>query len=283
MEHLNFCRQFALQCMSGLLVPSLRFEHKTLFAHGLDLCSASQKFILPRNGVLLEDLNLRGLDQDLPLRLPHKFIAIEYISDSHVDDKTPIKSTKRIIFARESDEGILISPASYLDCDGTWAMYGTAIISRTAAFTKPTSGPLFVNSFPIIDSPCVDPNPRDFDGEICVILSFLNVLACSNVCIERSEPRKAGKKIKAALPFDTYHVLTIDVAKSPGAGTGLTGISHRSPREHLRRGHIRRLEDGRRIWVNATVVAAGRGAAKVEKDYRVTNSKASTGAARMAA
>jgi hypothetical protein len=96
---------------------------------------------------------------------------------------------------------------------------------------------------------------------------MLNALACSNVHIERSEPKKSSKKIKSALPFDTYHILTIDVPGNSGGGMA-TG-SHRSPREHLRRGHIRRLGDGRRIWVNATVVAAGRGAGVVTKDYAI--------------
>jgi hypothetical protein len=120
------------------------------------------------------------------------------------------------------------------------------------------------------------PDVRPMDAEcptelavepVVALLSLLNALACSNVRIERSEPRMRRKKSASALPFDTYHVLTVG---PPGTGPhgSLTG-GHRSPREHLRRGHIRRLEDGRRIWVNATVVAAGRGAGVVTKDYAV--------------
>ena len=104
---------------------------------------------------------------------------------------------------------------------------------------------------------------------VWTIISLCNALACSNVHIERSEPKKAGKKIKAALPFDAYHILTIDATGAAGERVGRAG-EHRSPREHLRRGHIRRLADGRRIWINATVVAAGRGAGVVSKDYRLT-------------
>jgi hypothetical protein len=36
-------------------------------------------------------------------------------------------------------------------------------------------------------------------------------------------------------------------------------MTHRSPREHLRRGHIRIYQSGRRIWVNSTLVNAGVG------------------------
>ena len=74
--------------------------------------------------------------------------------------------------------------------------------------------------------------------------------------------RKCG-----ALPFDDYHVLTINVG-GQGQREGAANGSHRSPREHLRRGHIRRLQDGRKLWVNATVVNPGVGA-KVMKDYRM--------------
>lgn len=112
----------------------------------------------------------------------------------------------------------------------------------------------------------------EYMDEIGALLSMLNVLNCKNVNIDDSAPRrvrkaKAGGK-KAALPFDSYKVLTVDVpAETSDKGTVGTG---RSPREHLRRGHIRRLADGRRVWVNATVVASGRGAGVVTKDYAIS-------------
>jgi hypothetical protein len=34
------------------------------------------------------------------------------------------------------------------------------------------------------------------------------------------------------------------------------GGTHRSPRQHLRRGHIRNLQSGKKVWVNATVVGS---------------------------
>ena len=97
---------------------------------------------------------------------------------------------------------------------------------------------------------------------------MLNALGCSNVQIERSKPKRAGKKVKAALPFDAYHVLTIDAPGRAGDRVVPTG-PHRAPREHLRRGHIRRLADGRRTWVNATVVASGRRGGVIKKDYAI--------------
>jgi hypothetical protein len=101
------------------------------------------------------------------------------------------------------------------------------------------------------------------------------VLHCKNVHTEKIEVSKTRKAIhsskKAALPFDTYHVLTIDAPGKPGEGERAGG-NHRSPREHLRRGHIRRLGGGRRIWVNATVVAVGCSGGTVKKDYALRRS-----------
>lgn len=117
----------------------------------------------------------------------------------------------------------------------------------------------------------------DFQGEFMVdhegggasvLLGFLNAISCSNVEILRSDPPKIKAKLRKALPFDSYHLLTIDV-RSQAGGEASIGGSHRSPREHLRRGHIRRYESGLRVWVNATVVNPGVGG-KVHKDYRVT-------------
>lgn len=105
-----------------------------------------------------------------------------------------------------------------------------------------------------------------------VVWQFLNALACSNVHIDtlqhanakRNARVKAGKTHKTPI-YETKY-LTIEVpgrahqdAKSYGTG--------RTPREHLRRGHIRRCHSGKAVWVNACVVSAGNG--RIDKQYRV--------------
>lgn len=278
MEHLNYCRHMAKQLTAIIQIPSADRETKLKAAHLIDLASASQKFILPPGGVMLDDNELKALDGIETLRLPHPFVALEY--------PPMMGGAKVITFAREHHDAgsIALTPAYYIEANGCWTSYPTFYIptSPHLAIDNRLGGKARLN-FAYPDSIKDAASKQICIDTASIVLAFLNALQCSNVHIARSDPRKAVKKIKAALPFDTYHVLTIDVGKSPGAGTGLIGVNHRSPREHLRRGHIRRLEDGRRIWVNATVVAAGRGAAKVEKDYRMTNSMMTAGAARMAA
>ena len=111
------------------------------------------------------------------------------------------------------------------------------------------------------------PPLEDYLDEVGAVLDFISALTCANIRIEAKPARKPPKRSKPALPFDSYHYLTVDVpgkASSQGAGIG----DRRSPREHIRRGHIRRLADGRALWINATMVNAGIGS-RVDKGYVV--------------
>lgn len=263
MEHLNYCRHMAKQLTAISQIPSADEETKLKATHLIDLAGAAQKFILPLGGVLLEDDELKALDGAEALRLPHPYVALEY----------PPKEggAKMITFAREHQDSasIAVTPVFYTEANGCWTSFPTFYIPANPqnaiegrhqgkahlTFIAPTSVKDAASKQVCIDA-------------ASIVLAFLNALQCSNVHIARSEPRKASKKVKAALPFDTYHVLTIDVPGKAGERGGSSG-PHRSPREHLRRGHIRRLADGRKIWVNATVVAAGRSSGKVTKDYRL--------------
>lgn len=273
--HMNFCRQLGKQCLKMLAVPSLSQNLRLQYTHTIDLCAASEKFLLPDGGTLLDDDELRALDPAEALHLPYKLLALEYRTEqSHAVSN--FFGTRRILFVREHEDAVRVSPVDFQVADGQWKPRGTFAIPLIG-FKQPGTQGLDL----IVLTQGNDIGWK-YLHEAKTVLAFLNALACSNVKSVRSTRSKTGK-IKAALPFDTYHVLTIDVGRGAVAGAGLAGGSHRSPREHLRRGHIRRMEDGRRIWINATVVAAGRGSAKVDKDYRMTNSMMTAGAARMAA
>jgi hypothetical protein len=262
MEHLNFCRSLTKQFAAMVEVPGLDGTERARMNHAMDLAAASQKFLLPDGGLLMDDPELRAIDGTLPLRLPHQFLALEFL---HADDEDrPDVLTKRIVFARERDQFVHLSGAGCPTHDAVWTwLPECAIPMQDYLDRSDPSGRATVHFRPLAPW---EAGPDCYPLYLKVLMCFLNALACSNVHVARSEPRKAGRKVKAALPFDTYHVLTIDVPGRPGERSGIGG-AHRSPREHLRRGHIRRLGDGRRIWVNATVVAAGRGGGTVTKDY----------------
>lgn len=272
MDHLNHCRQILNQFKAMAAVPSIEPEKRAVVEHVIDLCRASQKFMLPEDGKLLPDSELRALDDSLPLRLPHAFVALEFTAQMMAADGALVP-VKRVIFCREDDDGIYVRPAAHLTSNGFWMVRRDACIPKTNYLDR--SDP---RSLKVIAEYQGGEGAREGFKHVMVVLGFLNALACSNVSIQTSLPRKPNKKVKSALPFDTYHVLTINMPVGASERGGLIG-PHRSPREHLRRGHIRRLIDGRRIWVNATVVAAGRGAGVVTKDYALRNRSTASGAA----
>jgi hypothetical protein len=83
---------------------------------------------------------------------------------------------------------------------------------------------------------------HDIGGEVRIVLELLEALSCKNVVIDNAKIPKIGERGAANknLPFYETKCLTIKATQKQGTGTR-TG-THESPRQHLRRGHIRRLE-----------------------------------------
>jgi hypothetical protein len=86
--------------------------------------------------------------------------------------------------------------------------------------------------------------------ELCLLLGLHNVRR-----VHKPAPKFAAKKRERSgkAPLFDYHILEVDgdlwersadVERSTGAGV----------RSHLRRGHVRRLADSRRVWVRACYV-----------------------------
>ncbi|RLA17455.1 MAG: hypothetical protein DRQ62_14945 [Gammaproteobacteria bacterium] len=102
------------------------------------------------------------------------------------------------------------------------------------------------------------------------MIRFLVAFNCSNTYIENNSPSIKLQKSrikKGKLPLFEYKTLHINmnntrVKKQPGAGT------HASPKVHLRRGHIRKLEK-EDIWVQPCVVGSKENGI-IYKDYDVT-------------
>ncbi|MBR8282509.1 hypothetical protein [Burkholderia vietnamiensis] len=109
----------------------------------------------------------------------------------------------------------------------------------------------------------------DANDEVHMAIQACAVLNCANVGTVDVHPKPAMNARRLATrrpPFFTYKVLQVAAAKPASGGKG-TG-SHAAPRMHLRRGHIRRLEN-RVTWVRPAVVNPGSERGIVAKDYRV--------------
>lgn len=273
MQHLNLCRQ-AIKALSNYPIdnPLGAFLEKTL-----ERLRIGQKFLLPDGGVLYDDPLYKAIDETKPLSLPFPVTVLEYVRPISDRDKkynvehqlTP--SSKTIVIAVEEESFIRLSVVCWLDEQQFWAPMPEVGISRTNYIdrSKDHAGRTQVLMYQNFMTEAFG-GFDDYGDEIRAFLNFINILQCSNVHIDRSVGRPLNTVKKGALPFDSYHILTIDssnAAKSENDSYNHTG---RSPREHLRRGHIRRLThlDGRRIWINAAVINAG-SPGVVHKTYKM--------------
>lgn len=111
---------------------------------------------------------------------------------------------------------------------------------------------------------------HDIGGEVRAVLELCEALSCSNVThepIEKINPAVNARRIRAGkLPLYETRCLVINAGKQTAAGLSVGG-SHSSPRQHLRRGHIRRLPIGN-VWVNSCVVGSAANGV-IHKDYAV--------------
>jgi len=108
----------------------------------------------------------------------------------------------------------------------------------------------------------------DSNDEVTMTVQACAVLNCANVEtleIKPSSTANARRSASKKTPFFTYKVLQI---AAHNRGLENLGGSNASPRTHLRRGHIRRLEN-KTTWVRASMVNPGSDKGRVEKDYKL--------------
>jgi hypothetical protein len=113
---------------------------------------------------------------------------------------------------------------------------------------------------------------KDSLDEVLAAITLMAALSCSNVGLQDiPAPDKLNKKrLKSGKPPMYGYKSVVVLTGQPGVDLGnedLDSHDHRSVRSHLRRGHIRRLADNRRIWIQSTIVNAGKG--PLDQSYRV--------------
>ncbi len=260
-------------------------------------------FALPDGGMLF-DGDLRGLGGN-KVRLPFPEISIEYyVRRDQAQFHSEAFSrhvAKRLVYARETSKaeiaGLfkpkelyagelasvqsdnLIHIVALNEIDRLWVpMIGSWLIPCEGGSSRDWQ---VIVTLPDAFETIVEPEGiqeakqavhTDILGEGRVTLELCEALTCNNVSIgtiQQCDPRVNARRIRdGKLPLLETKVLTIEVPGSARLRSSASGLADRaSPRQHLRRGHIRALACGTRIWVSACVVGdAGRGA--VSKTYR---------------
>jgi hypothetical protein len=248
----------------------------TYSGHYAGMIDKAIHFALPDTARLLDD-GLKGLVDNLS-KLPYPIITVEYFAhDLSVTADDPIHNfyksgvDKICILAVEhpspmySEKGFSLHT---FGCDyGGWATMPVGLFVPENAATKMSSlddfkiiGTLPDSCQKLYAAMTADRKKEVIEGMLKIsalpVFELLEALTCRNVSAvnhQDASPANA-KRIKAGkLPFYETKMLVIDTRSSTSGKSGDGGGSHASPRQHLRRGHIRRLESGN-IWVNSCVV-----------------------------
>jgi hypothetical protein len=281
--------------------PFLAQLHKKLeakqpqyVAHACDVVQAARravKFVMPPNGQIF-DTKLEGLPDIV--KLPFDFIIIEYecpndggLATKVFGEESTQPARKRIVYAEQQEGRIIVASIVAFQDRGLdfWQVqpYFACLIPK-----DDLPSDVVVDDMPGIRGKAVDQVRVQFvdmggaaeqyfgedwerhayvdmADETSAVLSLLEALTCKNVGMESLPVKKnKGAQARGALPYDEYYTLIVN---SKARSQDDLGGTHRSPREHLRRGHIRRLPSGN-VWVNSTIVNAGHHG-KVHKMYEV--------------
>lgn len=280
----NYCRDLLKQFRDDPFRP----EFDGVVSGIKQLIKESQKIVLPDGGSLYEDLHLKALDETQELHLPFETIAVEYTRSAEFIKTTKsielqpsgeLQPSKALFFAKQTDTDILVRIMVHDEGGANkrpkWVPYPPVRMPRIGYLDRrltSSEGHVRIVAYGITDIGLgISVPPTDYEEELSNLLSMLNVLNCSNISLEKIPKSKvktaaiSGKK--NAIPYDDYYTLAVEVPKLNDSRIETKGGQHQSPREHIRRGHIRKLHSGRKIWVNASVVNAGKTEGKIEKAY----------------
>lgn len=268
---------------------SMELDLTSLVADRMD---KAVHFAIPDGAVLFED-DLRGL-RGQKLRLPYPSVTVEWYQPPG-QDNYPLKKivvcafevTKEDCELLQDDRGILIAGAR--EHDGEWCP-STAFVVVPEAWehadadsrTEVGKSRGLAYAWGIThyrgmvermgQAAADDALDRDMSTEFFAILQFCEAMSCSNVgtaTIGGAPASVNAKRIKnGKLPLLETRVLTVEMPGQAGAQRLGAAEGQGTVRQHLRRGHIRRISEGRRIWVNSCVVG-NPDKGRIEKDYRV--------------
>lgn len=150
---------------------------------------------------------------------------------------------------------------AYIPCEW-WDGYGIdghldETVGKTGVFAKfaPTFKTLFNN---IEDgSRAAELIKADSTSNVRAVAEFCEALSCKNITTDNHQDAspKNAKRIKdGKLPIYETKMLVVDTKANVSINGEYQGGTHSSPRQHLRRGHIRRHPSAGNIWVQSCVV-----------------------------
>jgi hypothetical protein len=237
-------------------------KNACVFADGI---KNAAHFAIPDGGKILDD-GLKGLT-GIELHLPYPAITIEffYRQDSH--------NFKFVIYAEEQN-GLITVLATCLNTKGDrWVLFKSCVKMLIDTDLDSVAGgmPFAITSDKGIPDDEKEAETFFWRGIVNSFCEFLEALSCKNITTathQKEDKVHNYRRIKKGkLPFYETKILVIDTKEKLASQQQTRTGTHASPRQHLRRGHIRRLPSGN-YWVNSCVVGdAEKGT--IHKQYAV--------------
>lgn len=252
-----------------------------------DIISEAVHFVIPDNGTILgaERKALYGQK----VYLPFPIITVEYFTSEghHLSESSDkVYASKRVVIAVENKllsekfnvdigiEGFCCFSVYYAEKFGKWVpQFFGGVVNTEWDSNKGNGLTVFCLSPEISEKEYIIAAKEDIYGDCGDILELIEALSCRNVTtepLEKIDQRVNERRVKdGKLPIYETKVLTLKVNETVKQG-GKTGFSHASPRQHLRRGHIRRHPTAGNIWVNNCVVGSAE-KGFIEKQYKIAD------------
>jgi hypothetical protein len=258
-------------------------KSKSLKGHFVELIQflkEGQKFLVPK-GLLIMDDGLKYLPSfrklPFPITITEGYVSCTGINAEAADKKLGFKPLITVavdgdLFGYEREKAriyLLYCPDGH-----RWEVMPYVMLLD---LNQGSGEPTIETEYEVLDDlNILHPEVRDsimdtsYYAGARTILELLEILSCSNIEASSVKPTRSisSKEMReGVLPFDSYKVLEVTTKYNEETGRSLSG-NGRTPREHVRRGHIRRYKTGLQIWINAMVVSVGVGN-KVTKDYLI--------------
>lgn len=238
------------------------------FSKLIPVALKSPRFLLPFGGIVhdVEPKHFKHLE--MPVRLPYPMTVLEFVESG---GKVVVIATET--YDSRGDRCIatnILYTGTDPDTAHVWAVSNWCVGVRVSEHPMTADGGLDVVSLDIrTQQPVEDLDWKRLECKVVwCTLSLILALQCCNVTTETIPAPLALNRKRSArgkLPFVEYKILTVG---GEDAESNFTGGTHVSPRQHIRRGHVRRLPHGRRVWVHQCLVGDPK-KGMIVKDYRV--------------
>ena len=296
MNRIDLCSNFLSTALNSSRVTLTKTERYKLESLRNSLETAVH-FSIPHGGKILDD-DLKGLDGLNSIRLPFPTITISFdteysdgtispllavfmeIEDPRVDDPECPELVGACFFQEPSSNMWTLSPFQTNLRNNLNGVsmgvneYGHAVVNADTSVEL--FFPTMLEAIQAEDESDVKCALEFFKNVVSLcgypMLSLCEALVCSNVTFRPKNPVsqriKEKRKRLGRSPIHEINELVISARGKVLRDYGSGNTTGRTVCQHLRRGHIRVIQSGRKVWVNSCVVGAGESLKK--NIYRVT-------------